>query len=326
MTVIPLGYHSERGLIQEEALDSSFGFELSIFAMSDHLFALRLFARVARRGSLSAAGRELGIPQSTASRTIAELERRMGAAFLVRNTRAVRLTDPGADFLSRVEPVLAELEDAEQAVRGTGELRGMLRVSLGSSLAVREVTPRLPGFLERHPALQVDLLLVDHRQDLVTEGIDVALRFGPLVDSTATVRHIRAWPRVLAASPDYLNKAGLPRTPADLSAHAIIIGPVSTTANWSFRKGGTTTSVRVDGRVRIAGNEGAIAAAVAGVGIVMTSSGSLRREFGERSLVRVLDDWDLGTLELSAVFAGGRTTKRAARVFTDFLVEALRNV
>jgi DNA-binding transcriptional LysR family regulator len=294
--------------------------------MSDHLFALRLFARVARKGSLSAAGRELGIPQSTASRTIAELERRMGVALLIRNTRALKLTDAGADFLSRIEPVLAELEDAEQAARGTGELRGALRVSLGSSLAVREVIPRLPGFLQKHPALQLDMLLVDHRQDLVTEGIDVALRFGPLADSTATVRHIRAWPRVLAASPHYLNQAGLPRTPADLSGHAIIMGPVSTTANWSFRKGGATTSVHVDGRVRIAGNEGAIAAAAAGVGIVMTSSGSLRREFGDGSLVRILGDWDLGTLELSAVFAAGRTTKRAARVFTDFLVESLRNL
>ncbi|MGB7036294.1 MAG: LysR substrate-binding domain-containing protein [Xanthobacteraceae bacterium] len=294
--------------------------------MNDHLVALRLFARVARRGSLSAAGRELGIPQSTVSRAIATLERRIGAVLLVRNTRAVKLTDAGTDFLARVEPVLAELEDAEQAVRGTGELRGVLRVSLGSSLAVREVIPRLPGFLERHPALQVDLLLADHRQDLVTEGIDVALRFGPLADSTATVRHIRAWPRVLAASPAYLMKAGQPCTPADLSAHVIVIGPVSTTANWSFRNGGTSTSVRVDGRVRIAGNEGAIAAAVAGIGIVMTSSGSLRREFGEGSLVRVLEDWDLGTMELSAVFAGGRTTKRAARVFADFMVEALRNI
>lgn len=294
--------------------------------MNDHLSALRLFARVARKGSLSAAGRELGIPQSTASRTLAGLERRIGAALLTRNTRTVKLTDAGADFLSRVEPLLSELEDAEQAVRGTGELHGSLRVSLGSSLAVREVIPRLPVFLERHPALQVELLLADHRQDLISEGIDVALRFGPLVDSTATVRHIRAWPRVLAASPDYLKKAGLPQTPADLSAHTIIIGPVSTTPNWSFRKGGTTTSVRVDGRVRIAGNEGAIAAAIAGVGIVMTSSGSLRRELGEGSLIRVLGDWDLGTMELSAVFAGGRTTKRAARAFTDFLVEALRNV
>jgi DNA-binding transcriptional LysR family regulator len=294
--------------------------------MSDHLFALRLFARVARRGSLSAAGRELGIPQSTASRTIASLERRVGAALLVRNTRAVKLTDAGAEFLARVEPVLAELEDAEQAVRGSAELRGTLRIGLGSSLAVREVIPRLPGFLDQYPALQVDLLLVDHRQDLVTEGIDVALRFGPLPDSTATVRNIRAWPRVLAASPGYLDREGLPQAPDDLKAHTIIIGPVSNTSSWSFRRGSTTVSVCVNGRVRIADNEGAIAAAVAGIGIVMTSSGSLRRELGDGSLVRVLEDWDLGMMELSAVFVGGRATKRAARVFTDFLVKELRNV
>jgi molybdenum-dependent DNA-binding transcriptional regulator ModE len=97
--------------------------------MSDHLFALRLFARVARRGSFSAAGRELDIPQSTASRTIAELERKVGAPLLVRNTRAVTLTDAVSDFLARIEAVLAELEDAEQAVRGTTELRGRLRAS-----------------------------------------------------------------------------------------------------------------------------------------------------------------------------------------------------
>lgn len=111
--------------------------------MSDRLFALRLFVRVAQKGSFSGAGREMGIPQSTASRTIATLEREIGAALLVRSTRAVTLTDAGADFLARIEPILADLEDAEHAARGTGELRGVLRVGLGSSLAVRELIPRL---------------------------------------------------------------------------------------------------------------------------------------------------------------------------------------
>src|SRR5580698_5637112 len=116
--------------------------------MSDHLSALRLFARVARKGSFSAAGRELDIPQSTASRTIAELERRVDAPLLVRNTRAVTLTDAGSDFLARIEAVLAELEAAEQAERGTTELSGRLRIGIGSSLATREVIPRLPEFLD----------------------------------------------------------------------------------------------------------------------------------------------------------------------------------
>jgi DNA-binding transcriptional LysR family regulator len=294
--------------------------------MSDHLLALRLFARVARKSSFTAAGRELNIPQATASRMIAELERRIGATLLVRSTRAVSLTDQGADFLSRIETVLAELDEAEQAVRGTTELRGRLRISIGSSLAVREIIPRLPEFLDRHQGLQIDMLLDDFRQDLVAEGIDVAFRFGPLTDSTATARTIRSWPRVIAASPRYLKRAGVPRTPADLSSHSIIVGPVSTNPTWSFEKDCTTSSIRIEGRARIAGNEGAIAAAVAGLGIVMSSSGSLRREFQEGKLIRVLDDWDLGLIELSALFAAGRTTKRAARAFTEFLIEVLKEV
>jgi DNA-binding transcriptional LysR family regulator len=294
--------------------------------MSDHLFALRLFTRVARKGSFSAAGRELRIPQSTASRTIAALEREIGVTLLARNTRAVTLIDAGAEFLVRLETILAELDDAEHAARGTEELRGMLRVGLGSSLAIREVIPKLSSFMANYPALRVDLILDEWRQDLVTQGIDVALRFGPLSDSSVIIRHIRGWPLVLTASPAYLARAGFPQNPADLSAHDIVVGPVSANTNWSFRrKGGTTTSVRVEGRLRIAGNEGAIAAAVAGMGIVMTSSGAVRREMDGGQLARVLTDWDLGPLELNAVFPGGKTVKRSARAFTDYLVDALRH-
>ncbi len=295
--------------------------------MSDRLFALRLFTRVARKGSFSAAGRELGVPQSTVSRTIAALERGIGASLLVRNTRAVTLTDAGADFLMRLEPLLAELDDAEHAARGTGELRGVLRVSLGSSLAVRGVIPRMPPFMDRHPALQVDLILKDERQDLVVEGVDVALRFGPLLDSTATARHVGEWPRVLSASPGYLAKAGLPQTPADLSAHSVILGPASMKTNWSFRRdGGTATSVRVESRLRITGHEAAIAAAVAGMGIVMTSSGAVRREMETGQLIRVIADWDLGQLELNAVFPAGKAAKPAARALTDYLIDVLGDV
>ena len=118
--------------------------------MSDRFFALRLFARVARKASFSAAGRELNIPQSTASRTIATLEREIGAALFVRTTRAVTLTDAGSDFLARIESVLAELDEAEHAARGTGELRGILRIGLGTNFALREVIRRLSEIGRAH--------------------------------------------------------------------------------------------------------------------------------------------------------------------------------
>ncbi|HEY1926214.1 MAG TPA: LysR family transcriptional regulator [Caulobacteraceae bacterium] len=292
--------------------------------MSDHLSALRLFARVARRGSFSAAGAELGVPQSTASRTIAALEREIGASLLVRTTRAVTLTDTGADLLARIEPILADLDEAEHAARGTGELRGLLRVGLGTSLGVRLVIPRLKLFVDRHPALQVELMLDDQRQNLVTEGVDVALRFGALTDSTATIRKLKAWPRLLAASPAYLEGAPALDTPADLASHAVIIGPQGV-SDWSFRKDGTATSVRIEGRLRIPAMEGALTAAMSGMGIVLVMAGAVRRELQTGSLVQILPDWDLGSVDMHALFAGGRAAKPSARAFVAYLEEALQD-
>lgn len=293
--------------------------------MKDHLPALRLFVRVARKGSFSAGGRELNVPQPTVSRVISALEREVGAALFTRTTRAVTLTDAGADFLVRLEPILAALEEAEHAVRGTGELRGVLRVGLSSTFAIREVVPRLPAFLERHPVLRIDLLVDDYRQDLVREGVDVALRLGALPDSTAMARRIAVWPRVLVASPAYLAQAGEPRAPADLAAHAVILGPARPKHAWSFRKDGKATSVRVDGRLTATVNEVSTAAAVAGLGIVATAPVGCRKELEDGTLVRVLPGWDMGSVEMHAVFTAGRAAKPSARAFAEFLIAEFVN-
>jgi DNA-binding transcriptional LysR family regulator len=293
--------------------------------MSDRLDALRLFIRVARRGSFSAAGRELGLPQSTVSRTIAALERDIGAALLARTTRAVTVTDAGADFLARIEPILADLDEAEQTLRHSDELRGVLRIGLGTSLAARIVIPHLKPFLDRHPALRVDLLLDDQRQDLVKEGVDVALRFGALADSTATARKLVSWPRALAAAPSYLRTAPALNVPTDLAAHAIIVGPQGV-RDWTFRKGGTTASVRLEGRLRITVLEGAYLAAVEGMGIVMTTLSAFRREFASGALVHVLPDWDLGSVDVHAVFTSGRAAKPSARAIVAYLADILPRV
>ncbi len=290
--------------------------------MSDHLDALRLFIRVVRRGSFSAAGRELGVPQSTVSRTIAALEREIGASLLVRTTRAVTVTDAGADFLARIEPILADLEDAEQMARHSDELRGTLRIGIGTSLAARIVIPHLKPFLDRHPELRVDLLLDDEKQDLVKEGVDVAFRFGALADSTATARKLVTWPRALAAAPSYLRSAPALNVPADLAAHAIIIGPQGV-GDWTFRKGGTTASVRLEGRLRITVLQGAYLAAVEGMGIVLTTLPAFRREFESRALVQVLPEWDLGSVDVHAVFTNGRAAKPSARAIVAYLANIL---
>jgi DNA-binding transcriptional LysR family regulator len=165
---------------------------------------LHLFLRVARRGFFPRLDEELGVPQSTVSRTMATLEREIGSSLLVRTTWALTLTDAATDFLAPIELILADLDEAEHAARGSGELRGLLRVGLGTSLGVRLAVPRLKPFIDRHPALQIELLLDDQRQNLVTKGVEVALRFGTLADSTSTIRELKTWPRLLAASPTYL--------------------------------------------------------------------------------------------------------------------------
>jgi DNA-binding transcriptional LysR family regulator len=289
--------------------------------VSDRLSALRLFVRVARAGTFSRAAREFGLSQPSASRIVATLEREIGASLFTRSTRALALTEAGAEYLARVEPVLAALDEADHAARGTGELRGVIRVAAASSFTLHAVIPRLPDFLKDHPRLRVELLMNDLRQALISEGVDVAFRFGPLDDSTATARRLGSIQRVLVASPAYLRRAGRPKVPADLNSHALLVGPMAAD-RWTFEKNGRQVSLRAEGRVVVSANEGAVAAAVAGLGIASTGIIAARKPLANRKLVRVLADWEAGSVEVHAVFPAGRATKAAARALADHMLGA----
>jgi len=239
--------------------------------MAETLSSLQLFVRVARTESISRAAREVGISQPAASRALNALERAIGVKLFTRTTRAVVLTDAGADYLARVAPALDALEEANQAARGTGELRGNLRIALPTAIAVREIIPRLPGFVNRHPSLRVHFMMEDRRQDLLRENVDVAFRFGPLTSSSATARLLSRVQRVVVASPTYLLRAGTPKSPADLANHRIIFGPPGAdVAAWTFERNGKTITADVASNFVANINEGAIGAAVAGRGIVST--------------------------------------------------------
>jgi DNA-binding transcriptional LysR family regulator len=293
--------------------------------MNNSIQALHLFARVARTGSFSRAGRETGLSQPSVSRIIADLEKSVGVQLLTRTTRALTLTEAGTDYLARIEPILTALEEADHAARGTGELRGLLRVGASPSFAVREVIPRLPGFLDKHPALRIDLVTEDRRQDLVAEGVDVALRFGPPGNSTAMARKIAVTRRVLVASPQYLKRAGTPASPADLASHALIVGPTGQALEgWTFEKDGRTLSIRVEGRITTNANEGAVAAATAGLGICSTGAWGSRAERESGALVEVLTDWKMENVEVNAVFPAGRAAKPSARAFAEYLARSFR--
>jgi DNA-binding transcriptional LysR family regulator len=293
--------------------------------MNDRLAALKVFVRVAHVRSFSRAAKELGLSQPTVSRLLATLERSLGVPLLMRTTRTVELTRAGKDYLARVEPALSILDSAGQAIKGEGELHGLLRVATPANAAVREIIPRLAPFMAEHPALHIEFSLDDRRQDLVRDAIDVAIRFGILGDSSATTRRIDVNVRLLAASPSYLERSGRLLVPADLADHELIVAPPGAlTDAWTFRRDGQVLSVRVDGRVTVNVKEVGVAAAVAGVGIVRCSVWGCRAELMDGRLVPVLPEWRLPAVDVNAVFAAGRGAKPAARRFVDFLATSLK--
>ena len=289
-------------------------------SMSDRLLALRLFVAVARKRSFSAAGREMRLSQPSASRLMAELERDVGASLLTRSTRAVTLTEAGAEYLVRVQAVLSALDEADHIARGTGELRGVLRVAASSSYGVREIIPRLGSFLSPHPDLRIELLLNDEQQDLVADAVDVAVRIGYVPGSNTVARKLGVTRRILVAAPTYIRRAGTPREPADLASHDVIVGPASGGPVWAFHRDSTSTTVRVTARITVTSIQAATAAAVAGLGIVAMGHLACTTEIDRGELLPVLPDWEMGRADVNAVLTAGRAAKPAARAFVEFLI------
>ena len=286
-------------------------------------FALRLYTRVARLGSFSAAARECGLSQSQASRIVADLETELHVRLLSRTTRAVVPTEAGSEFLARIEPILAALDEAEHSVREGGDLHGLLRMSMPTSFGIRDVIPRLAAFAARHPNLHIQLQLGDRRQDLVRDAVDVAIRLGRLADSTATAKRIATIPRVVVASPDYLARSGTPQVPEDLARHRIVGGTAAAVPTaWRFERNGQESAVALEPHFSTDENEGAIAAVVAGFGITSTSGWACRRELENGALVRLLPEWTLAGIPVHAYFPMGRATRAAARAAIDHLVSA----
>ena len=286
------------------------------------LLSLRLFTRVARLGSISAAARDCGLSQSQASRIIAELEASLGARLLSRTTRAVVPTEAGGQFLVRVEAILDAVEEAQDSVREEGELRGIVRISMPGTIGYREVIPRLPAFLAQHTQLRVQVVLEDQRQDLVRDAVDVSIRLGKLANSTATAQLLTSVPRVMLAARSYVDQAGAPSSPEDLARHRIISGP-SGTSGWAFERDGEVVTVDLQPYVTINDNEGAVIAAMAGLGICSTAMRTVRQEVLDGSLVELLADWKRPNVDIHAYFPQGRGTRLAARKLVAYLKEEL---
>lgn len=289
----------------------------------DRLQAMQVFVTVVEAGSFSAAARQIGVGQPAISKTIAQLEDRLQVRLLVRSTHNLAPTEAGLRFFERARLAIREAEEAELAARGAGAaLSGRLRVSAATTFARLLIVPRLPEFLARHPDIEIDVLLDDRVIDLVSEGIDLALRMGELTDSTAVARRIARGRRSVIATPAYLARAGTPLTPADLATHeAVVYSQLG--ASWTFRRDGTEASVAVKGRVRLSAAEGIRAAVLAGMGLTVNSDWMFTPELESGAVRRVLEDWELAPVDLWAVFPTGRLASAKARVFADYVQSIL---
>ncbi|MBT9386224.1 LysR family transcriptional regulator [Pseudooceanicola sp. CBS1P-1] len=295
-----------------------------------HLTALRLFVEVATRGSFSEVARRTGLPVSSVSRHVSTLEAGLGQTLLVRNTRALRLTDHGARYLESVREALLLLDMAGEEVRdGAQTARGTLRVNAPVAFGRRHIAPHLAAFQARHPALEVELVLTDAFVDPVADGADVVVRIGVLEESRLISRRLAAQTYVLAAAPAYLAQHGTPRVPADLLGHNCLIYKGGHGARpWMFRQGpGAFLAQPVAGNLRGNDAESLIAAAVAGQGLVLFPTWVLHGPLQDGQLVPVMQDWTaLSDQEEGAIHVLLPETRlRALKVtaFLEFLTETI---
>jgi len=289
----------------------------------DRLQAMTTFVRVVETGSFTAAARQLGVGQPAVSKTIALLEDRLQVRLLIRSTHGLAPTDAGLRFYERARGAIREVEEAELEARGAGAgLSGRLRVCAATTFARLMIVPRLPQFLAANPSLDIDVILDDRVIDLVSEGIDIALRMGTLTDSSAVARRIATGRRSVVATPGYLARAGTPKAPADLlHHHAVVYSQLSD--NWTFRQGADEVSVAVRGRLRVSAAEGIRAAVLADMGLAVASDWMFAPELASGAVQRVLPDWSLPPIDLWAVFPTGRLASARARAFAAFVEDAL---
>ncbi len=262
-----------------------------------------VFARVAEAGSFAAAAGETGLSTATVSKTVARLERRVGAALLSRTSRRVSLTTLGREVAERAQRLLADAEAIEaDLLDRTSSPRGLVRIAVPMSFGQAQVAPLLPELLARYPELSVDLHLSDEIVDLVAGGYDFALRIARLEPSSLRARRICEVRLLLVASPGYAARHGLPAHPRALGEHPCFGYAYMTSASWSFtHRSGERTTVAPSGPLRFNNGEAVIPALLAGLGLAALPDFLVAEAVRAGRLVEVLPDWSLPSATLSLV-------------------------
>ncbi|MFI0846394.1 LysR family transcriptional regulator [Mesorhizobium sp. IMUNJ 23232] len=289
---------------------------------------MEVFSRVVELGGFSAAARDFRMTPSAVSKLVARLERRLGVRLINRSTRKLQLTPEGVAFHDRAMRILSDLETAEREAASGSAPRGRLRVNCNIAFGLHYLLPLVPDFLARHPDISVDVTLTDAVVDLLEERADVAIRVGPLRESSLLARKLGETRNLTVASPDYLRRHGEPKNPADLMKHNRLgFCFIRLIEGWPFLdETGQVIYVPPLGNALVSDGEAMRALALAGLGIARLGEFHLRQDIKAGRLVPVLEEFNPGDTDpIHAIFVGqGGHLPSRVRAFLDFLVERVR--
>ena len=293
----------------------------------DRLDAMSVFAAIVDGGSLSAAGRRLGLPLATVSRKLADLETYLGTRLITRSTRRLALTDAGRDYLEACRQILEQVDEAERSASGAyAQVKGRLVVAAPVVFGRLHMVPVVAAFLERHPEVDVQLRLSDRNVNLIEEHVDVALRIGALPDSSLVATTVGSVRRMVCASPSYLQRFGTPRSFDELASHGCVTfdGLDAGTAWTLVSHDGLRRQVPVHSRMTVSTADAAVVAASLGLGLTRVLSYQVADALRDGRLVRVLAADEPPAVPVNLVYPGQGRLPMKTRAFIDAAAGSLR--
>lgn len=297
-------------------------------AVLDRIDLFRIFARVVECASFTRAADTLGVPRSSVSAAIRELEERVGARLLHRTTRKVSPTQDGDAFYERCQRLISDVEEAENLFRqNEAKPSGKLRVDAPGRIGRLIIAPALPGFLDLYPRIDINLGMTDRAVNLIEESVDCVLRVGPLSDSGLIARAIGTLPLINVASPAYLGRHGTPQTPEDLARHwAVNYASPSTgrVGPWEWIEGDDMRTLTMRGRVTVNSAEAYIACCLSGLGLIQIPAYDVRHHLEAGELVEVLMDYPAEPLPMTLLYPHRQHLSRRVQVFADWLEDLLK--
>ncbi|MBO0344244.1 LysR family transcriptional regulator [Roseibium limicola] len=297
------------------------------------LKSVKVFTSVVEYGSLSAAGRQLGLSPASVSRHINDLENGLGIRLLNRTSRRLSLTEAGQLYCDKVENILGQIDEAERSVVQLHTVpRGTLRVHSRMVFGHQYLVPSLKKFFDKYPEIKIDLQMSNFPVDIIAQGIDIDIRMGKLEDSSLVARKLANSDRILVASPSYLAASGVAEKPEDLYEHSCLTYRLNMGMPvWRFRKDGQAdTEIPVQGCFQSDNGQAILRAALDGLGIAMMNEWSVQKHLKDGSLVHIFDDYKVSFSEFEngvyAVFQKSRHLPLKIRLFIDFITEEFREL